>query len=92
MNVVEDKIIRIELRGSKPLTGKVVKILSQYVKTDSAIKISEDFTGTSANKAEIETKILQLIEQGNKIAAIGLLRRNNSMSLSEAKKFVDELS
>ena len=53
---------------------------------------AEDYTTPLEDKRQMEDQLIALAEQGKTIAAVKLARRRYGMGLTEAKKFIDELS
>lgn len=53
---------------------------------------SDDFTKPLKDKQEMEGRIVALVEKGDTVSAVHLVRQHYGMGLTEAKQFIDELS
>ncbi len=98
VSVVNGHTIRIEWRSPRDfIVPGVRKALLELEKLDIVIgpqqKEKIDLTVDKAEeKAKSDDKIINLIERGNVMAAIRLTRQTYGLSLTDAKKFVDDLS
>lgn len=71
---------------------KVVSLLSrQGIAVGEKRREVIDLTLRKGDTDKIEDKIVQLIERGNMIAAVKLVRRTYNYNLTEAKEFVEGL-
>jgi hypothetical protein len=96
VSVVDNRTIRIEWRSPSdmvvPKISKAIRLLSdQGIMVNSLKKEVLDMTLKSADKKSTEDRILFLAQQGDVLGATRLARRGSGMSLTEAKKFVEEL-
>jgi hypothetical protein len=90
--VVDADTIRVEWNMVRPGVKKVVSLLSrQGIAVGEKRREVIDLTLTKGDKDNIEDKIVQLIERGNIIAAVKLVRRTYNYNLTEAKEFVEGL-
>ncbi len=89
--------IRIEWKSSKtgvaPHIGRALELFAKYgVRVAPEIRETKDYRETSSvDKAEIETRILDLIQKGDVMKAKELAKHAYNMSLAEADTFVNEL-
>jgi hypothetical protein len=94
---VSGNIIQVQWRGPQtfitPALDKAVKIIARATGARAEPAQSNVIDNNSIKgKAEAEQRILQLAEQGDRVAAITLTRKTYNMSLADAVKFVDELT
>ncbi|MZH02740.1 MAG: hypothetical protein F3745_04900 [Nitrospinae bacterium] len=60
------------------------------VMVEPEIKIKSDYTSNKSDKS-LDDQILDLAERGNEMEAITLVRMRYGFSLTESKKFVENL-
>lgn len=89
-------VIRIAWTGGRshtimPGVNRVLRHLETRLHVGQPV-LKEDGAGGTAGDAEIDDRILTLVQAGNHIDAIKILREQRGYSLVEAKRFVDELA
>jgi len=92
VSVLDPNTLRITFNSIRPSIKHALQWFRwQGIEEAPLNKESVDFTRGLADKARTDEKILHLASSGKTIDAVGLARRACNMSLTEAKKFVDEL-
>ena len=97
VNLINDDRIIIEWQSAKtritPGIKRMLELFATYrVKVAVDAKETKDYRETNAvNKAEIETRILDLVQKGKLIEAKALAKQAYNCSLAEADSFVKEL-
>ncbi len=89
-------VIRIAWTGGRnhaitPGVNRVLRNLEARIHVGEPV-LKQDRTSDMTKDAEIDERILTLVQAGNKIDAIKLLREQRGYSLVAAKQFVDELA
>lgn len=89
-------VIRIAWTGGRnhsvaPGVNRVLRELETRLHVGEPVLKEEGANGKSGD-AEIDDRILSLVQAGNKIDAIKILRLERGYTLIEAKRFVDELA
>ena len=91
---VDDRTIRILWNGRhdvvKPSIDKVLDLLGHNVSQNSAVQF--DRQPEELDDDEFDDFILGLCQSGNRMEAINLLRHQRGYSLTDAKRFADELA
>ena len=92
---VEGSVIRIEWRGAHtwitPRVEHAVAAIARITKARVESEQHDDIDDTELSKDKAESRILELTERGETIAAIELTRRIYNLPLGEAKQFVEGL-
>jgi hypothetical protein len=95
VRVLEPGIVRIDWRDHRtritPSIGAAIRILGRRI----PVEREESFAQVPAetlNHADQETRLLDMIERGEMLAAVRLAQRLYGFSTSEAKAFVDGLA
>lgn len=96
VSLPDPRTLRLEWRsdqsGIRPGMRKALDHLRHCVEVLDPLTESRDFTSPMLQPSkEMEAQVLELVEQGNRIPAIKLVRKAYGLSLSEATRFVDEL-
>ncbi len=84
--VAEPGLIRVDWRGPGML-----RAMPPQVAIEPTAKTG-DISGTSEERGRADDRIVELIEQGQRMSAIRLIRRQYHLSLRDAREFVDELT
>jgi hypothetical protein len=87
--------LRVEFSGScsliTPRVSKALGLLKSQVELRPAETDLQDYTISSKDKAEQESRILELVQRGERMAAIQTVRKLYGYSLAQARQFVDDL-
>ncbi len=87
--------LRIQLFGAKhlmkPGRKRILAWLGEHIKIDEPLRLNETDWQDLA-PSELEDRALSLIEQGDKISAVVLLRQRYGWSLNRTMQFVEELA
>lgn len=96
VSLPEPEVVRIAWNGAQGhnLAPGIQRVLSAL---ETRLHVGEpvlrvDDPAEQAQEAAIDERILTLVQAGNRIDAIKLLRIERGYSLSDAKRFVDELA
>ena len=85
------KLLRIEW-GVVPSVETLFDALTRHTLVKDIAAVSKDFVGLDKlDREQQETRLLELVESGNMIAAVTLARRLYSYDLTTAKRFVEGL-
>lgn len=88
---LDGDVLRVQWwRGLRPKLDAIIELLIRYVPVERALDLTVNFTQV-VSPNEARQKMLELARRGEQLAAIGLARRYHSLSLSEAKIFVEDL-
>ena len=90
VRLVEDDILRIQWGGVSPRIKKALKILGKRLPVEPDWKIRNAAWEELEGK-ELEDRILDLLERGDEIGALALVKTKYGYSTTEAKNFVDEM-
>lgn len=97
VSVYNENKIRIEWKSAKTtLTPRIKRALKMFSKQSVKVEFGEyekkDYKKTlNIDKEEMETRILDLAQKGNKIDAIKLIRKTYNYDITEAKLFMESL-
>lgn len=95
VRVSTNRVARIMWRSRydvvRPGLGKVLDGLSKYVQVQAVQPGNSDRDCPLSDK-QIDDRILGLVEAGETLAAVKLLKLRKGYSVTEAKRFVDELT
>ena len=87
--------IRVEWRGQctciVPALPTLMALLRPSVKIAADEREDHDFTKTDGTRNEQESRVLELLERGQKIAAVKLVQKLYKYDLTQAMRFVEEL-
>ena len=90
IRLVDNDLLRMEWAGIYPRIDKILEILSREIHIEPALKIDySDLKGLQGEEAD--DRILDLAQRGDLISAQRLVRLRYGKSMTESKKFVDEL-
>ncbi len=90
VRLVDDNILRIQWAGVSPRIKKALKILGKKLPVEPDWKIRNAAWEELEGK-ELEDRILDLLERGDKIGATALVKTKYGYSTTEAKNFTDEI-
>jgi hypothetical protein len=95
VSLPEAEVLRIAWTGGRnhaisPGVNRVLRELESRIHVGEPV-ISQDGTSELTKDAQIDDRVLSLLQAGNKIDAIKILCEQRGYSLIEAKQFVDEL-
>lgn len=98
VRIVEEEgqsLLRIEWRSNwtsiRPKIDEVISALSSGIGIQGEQRRELDLSASTTDRDEQESRILGLIERGQILQAITLVRQFYGYSLSEARRFVEEL-
>lgn len=93
VQVKGENTLRIRVNGLRP---RWKTALREFEKNGVSIapekREAEDYTELLEDKRQMEDQLIVLVEQGKTLAAVKLARRRYGMNLTQANKFIDELS
>lgn len=88
----EGRIVRVRISGCRPGWKAALQELARNgVALSPDQRETEDYTLSVEDRRQIDDRLIQLVEQGNTIAAVKLACRHYDMGLAEAREFVHEL-
>jgi hypothetical protein len=89
---IKDNLLQIKFPGytSKLARKAIAQLHLSGIKTQSLQKVRYDYTQIR-DPSKVDDQIIEMIEQGKKLAAIQLMQGTYKMTLTEAKRFVDDL-
>lgn len=95
VRVIPGGIIRLEWRGQctciVPGLPTLMATLRPSVKIAPEEREEHDFTRADGDRAQQESRVLELLERGQKIAAVKLVQKLYRYDLTQAMRFVEEL-
>jgi hypothetical protein len=90
VRIVDSEILRVEWGGIKPGIKDILSMLHGKVAIEPEIYIKTDYTDDAGGK-DLDSRILDLIERGQKMEAVSMVRQKYGLSLTRSKVFVEEL-
>jgi hypothetical protein len=96
VKLLDGSVIRLVWRSSSsfivPSPGRVIREMSRFAEVREPRQKFLDAATPAADQKAMEGQIIELIERGDVIGATKLVRRRYRCSLTEARKFVEELT
>jgi hypothetical protein len=91
VRVLDNGVIRLDWEGITPGIGKALRILSQSFPVRPDERSRSDLTTPADTLAGMEAQVRQLLDSGEKVSAIRLVRTGRGCSLTEADQFVERI-
>ncbi|PIQ97875.1 MAG: hypothetical protein COV67_01905 [Nitrospinae bacterium CG11_big_fil_rev_8_21_14_0_20_56_8] len=85
-----ENVLRLSWKGMTPRANAAIEFFRRCFPVEAESKLETDHTTAQPGK-DLEDQILDLVEKGNEMEAIALVRGVYGYSLVQAKQFVEEL-